>query len=202
METGRSGSIFQVFSSYYKLQSPEIDIFKVNHLHTICDAGCGYGAYTLAFASNGFEVHSFDISQAAIEIAKCALAEFGVEPVSIKAANILDTGYPKEMFDGTIAGSVLDHMTLADAEKALAELLRITRTGGLILLSFDTPEEDLPGEWATLPDGSVQLTEDSPRNGMILHAYTWADIDFLLKDWDILYRNTNDAGEQIVIFRK
>ena len=192
----------QYLAPYYQLQSPEIEIFQAHHLHTVCDAGCGYGAYTLAFASNGFEVYCFDLSPTAIEIAREALTAFGVEPAGMKATSVLDTGYPDERFDGTIAGSVLDHMTLEDAKKALEELLRITRNDGLILLSFDSPEAEDPGTYCPLPDGSIQFTEASPRNGMILRDYTPGEIDAFLKGQEILYRNTNPRGEQLVIFRK
>ncbi|MGM9618937.1 MAG: methyltransferase domain-containing protein [Oscillospiraceae bacterium] len=114
----------------------------------------------------------------------------------------LETGYADEAFDGTVAHSVLDHMTAADAKKALAELLRITKTGGLLLLSFDSPEDGPVPEHVTLADGSLQYTGDSPRQGMILHPYTPEELDAFVKGRQIVYRGENSKGEQVVILRK
>ena len=46
---------------YYQPRSREIELIKTHHIRSVCDAACGYGAHTLAFASHGFEVYGFDI---------------------------------------------------------------------------------------------------------------------------------------------
>lgn len=38
--------------TFYQWRSKEIDIFKAHDIQKICDAACGFGAYSLAFASN------------------------------------------------------------------------------------------------------------------------------------------------------
>ena len=53
---------------------------------------------------------------------------------------------------------------------ALAELYRITRNGGLVLVSFDTAEDsDFGMAHEVLPDGSLRYAEGTPRAGMIFH---------------------------------
>ena len=37
---------------------------------TVCDAGCGCGAYALKLAANGFSVCGFDVSSHAVQIAQ------------------------------------------------------------------------------------------------------------------------------------
>ena len=96
----------------------------------------------MAFASNGFHVQSFDISETAVEITKNGLERYKIDATNVKVASILDTGYADDSFDGVIAHAVLDHLTVEDAKKALKELFRITRTKGLILISFDIAEDD------------------------------------------------------------
>ena len=146
----------------YQSKDNIIDIFREYRVNTICDAACGYGAYSLAFASNGFQVTSFDISPSAAEITRQGLERYGIT-ADVKAASILSTGYGDEVFDGVVAGSVLDHMTVADAQKALSELYRITKPGGLILVSFDTAEEsDLEMAHERRSDGSPRYAESTP----------------------------------------
>ncbi len=187
---------------YDQFKGRIIDIFKEHHIRTVCDAACGYGAYSLAFASNGFIVKSFDISPSAAEITRRGLERYGIT-ADVKAASILSTGYEDEAFDGVVASSVLDHMTVSDAQKALSELYRITRPGGLILVSFDTPEEsDRKMEHEVLADGSLLYADNTPRAGMIFHPYGREEIDLFLAGKCVIYGETNRKGEQIRILKK
>ncbi|MDE7221552.1 MAG: class I SAM-dependent methyltransferase, partial [Oscillospiraceae bacterium] len=167
-------------AQYYQWKDEAVEIFRSHGIKTVCDAACGYGAYSLAFASNGFQVSSFDISSAAAKITRRSLEKYGIT-TDVKAASILSTGYEDGAFDGVVASSVLDHMTAADAQRALSELYRITRPWGLILVSFDTPEEsDREMDHEVLEDGSLRYADGTSRAGMIFHPYGEEEIDLLL----------------------
>ncbi|MBR5948755.1 MAG: class I SAM-dependent methyltransferase [Clostridia bacterium] len=182
-------------------ESEEIVIFKKEGLRRVCDAGCGFGAYTLALAEQGFSVHSFDISERAVECARSILAECGYD-AEIKRSDILKSGYLDGEFDGAFAHSVLDHMSCADAKKALDELCRIVRKGGLILLSFDTADEDdLAEPHELLPDGSLLYTGASRKNGMVFHPYDRFEIRALVEGKETVFESVNQKGEQIIIIR-
>ena len=186
----------------YQSKDNIIDIFREYRVNTICDAACGYGAYSLAFASNGFQVESFDISPSAVRITQRSIKKYGIT-IDVKAANILSSGYADAAVDGVIASSVLDHMTIADAQRALSELCRITRPGGLILVSFDTPEaSDLKMDHEVLEDGSLRYVDGTSRAGMIFHPYGKEEIDLLLAGKRVIYEHTNQKGEQIRILEK
>ena len=188
--------------AYENLKSEEIEIFKQHGLKKICDAACGFGAYSLAFFSNGFEICGFDISAKAVEIARKGLRPYGVDPANYKVASIVDTGYEDEAFDGVVAHSVIDHMTSELAEKAVNELLRITAKGGLVLLSFDTAEqEDYETEHILLEDGSMEYT-DGHRKGMIFRPYDWDMIDKLLGNHSVVSKRINQKNEQMVVIQK
>lgn len=187
---------------YYQLKDPIIDVFKEHHIESVCDAACGFGAYSLAFSSNGFQVKSFDISPTAVELTRRGLERYGIA-IDVKAASILSTGYEDAAFDGVIACSVMDHLTAADAEKALSELYRITRPGGLLLVSFDTPEEaDRETEHEVFADGSLQYADNTPRAGMLFHPYSEAEISSLLSGKSMIYAHTDQKGKQIRILKK
>lgn len=192
-------ALYKYLDMYYGLQRKEIDIFKEHHIVNVCDAACGFGAYSLAFASNGFHVESFDISEAAVEITRKGLKKYGFDAVKVKAASILDTGYPSDAFDGVIAHAVLDHLLAEDARKALNELFRITVPNGLILLSFDVPEEDdFSEEHMVLKDGTMQYTDGS-RKGMLFRPYGWEQIEELLGDHDVIYQAERKREKTVII---
>lgn len=181
--------------------SEEIAFFQKEKIRAVCDAGCGFGAYTLALAAQGFDVKGFDISEKAAECAAKILQKFGYD-IEIKTADILCTGYLSDEFDGAFAHSVLDHMVCADVKKALKELCRIVRAGGLILLSFDTAEEaDYSAAHDVLPDGSLLYTGTSRKSGMVFHPYTRAEIRALVAGKEIVFESVNHKGEQIVIIK-
>ena len=198
----KPAELYKYLDSYYKMKSKEIDIFKAHNVKNVCDAACGFGAYSLAFASHGFVVWSFDISETAVEITKRGLEKYGIDSSKVKVASILDTGYQSEMYDGVIAHAVLDHLTVADANKALGELYRITRPSGLIMLSFDTAwEDDFKEEHIMLEDGSMQYTKEA-RSGMIFHPYDWVEIEAFLHKRNMIYKAVNFKNEKIVILQK
>lgn len=197
-----SAEVYKYLDMYFELKSREIEIFKEHNIVNVCDAACGFGAYSLAFASNGFHVQSFDISETAVEITKNGLERYKIDATNVKVASILDTGYADDSFDGVIAHAVLDHLTVEDAKKALKELLRITRTKGLILISFDIAEDDdMKESHITLEDGTMQYTGVS-RKGMLFCPYDWDKINELLKNYEIVYRADKGNREHVVILEK
>lgn len=201
-ESEKFEAVFVYLEKYYQWKDEVLDAFRRHGVKTVCDAACGYGAYSLAFASNGFQVSSFDISPSAVEITRRGLERYGIAP-NVKTASILSTGYEDSAFDGVIASSVLDHMTVVDARKALSELYRITRPGGLLLVSFDTPEEsDREMDHEVLADGSLRYADGTTRAGMVFHPYDPDEISLFLTGKQVIYERTNQKGEQIRILKK
>ncbi len=189
-------------TNYYELKNNEIDFFKENNIKNICDAACGFGAYSLAFASNGFIVSGFDISKTAVDITKGFLRKYGFPSNTIKVASITNTGYEDGQFDGVIAHAVIDHLAISDAKLALKELLRIIRSNGLLMLSFDISEkDDLEEPHVLLEDGTMQYTSGN-RKGMLFHPYDWNEIEKFLTGHNIVYRTDKGNREHIVILRK
>ena len=137
-----------------------------------------------------------------MEITINGLKKYGIDNVNVRVASILDTGYAGETFDGVIAHAVLDHLVVEDTKKALMELLRITKTNGLILISFDiAKEDDILEDHITLEDGTMQYTSGN-RKGMLFKPYDWDKIDELLKSYSIVYKADKLKREKIVILEK
>jgi len=180
----------------------EIELLKKHQVKTVCDAACGFGAHTVAFAASGFFVSGFDISPTSVNITKQGLEKCGFSNVNIKVASLLDTGYADASFDAVNVRAVLDHLTVADAKSALKEMFRIVRKGGLVLLSFDgVEEEDFSEEHIEIEPGTMRYT-GGERAGMLFHPYEKEEIKNLLKAHEIIEMWTTRRGEQVVVLKK
>lgn len=104
------------------------------HGRRILDAGCGSGPLTAALRARGAEMTGFDGSPAMIEIARDRLGD-GIP------LHVADLGGPlpfaDEAFDDVVASLVLHY--LGDWTTPLAELRRVLRPSGRLILSVNHP---------------------------------------------------------------
>lgn len=150
---------------------PILETLKNRKAQTVCDAGCGCGAYVRRLAQQGFTVKGFDVSGRAVEIAEDLLEKSGLT-AELRAASVLKTGYPDNEFDAVVCRDVLDHIPKEEAKQAVRELCRITKPGGIILLTLDGLDEEYQKEPHTVTEeGDYQFTEGKWK-GMVFHPYS------------------------------
>ncbi len=152
-----------------------IEYLHSQNVKTICDAGCGCGIHTLRLAVNGFEVSSFDVSSHAVEIAR-ALLKSASAHADLKAASILSTGYLDGQFDCVISRDVIDHMTKEDGKAAVCELYRITRSGGIIIVTLDSLDSEYESEPHEINGDGDYLYTGGKWSGMVFHPYNEQEI--------------------------
>lgn len=138
---------------------------------TVCDAGCGCGAYSLKLAAGGFSVSGFDISARAVEIASALVRQAGFQ-AQLRQGSLLAIPYPDDSFDGVICRDVLDHIKKSDGSAAIRELLRITAPGGLVLISVDHTDEEYEWEPHFINDDGDYVFTQGKWEGMVFHPYT------------------------------
>ena len=202
-EEEKPEELFSYLEGWNGHKSLEMDVFKDHGVRKVCDAACGFGAHTVALASNGFEVSAFDVSERAVKLTTEGLKKYGYTGTAVKKAEITATGYEEESFDAVTAYAVIDHLTEADSKKAVAELMRIIKPGGLLLLSFDMPEEDdFLCEHDILPDGSMIYSSDPSRAGMIFRPHDGEKIEALFLGYQCINRWTDGKGGQVVVIAK
>jgi SAM-dependent methyltransferase len=97
----------------------------------LLDVGCGPGSITLGLAEavSPGEVVGVDIQAGQVEQARLRAAACGMTNVQFQAASIYALPFPDRCFDAAFANGVVMH--LAEPVRALAELRRVLRHGGI-----------------------------------------------------------------------
>jgi len=124
---------------------------------TLLEAGCGTGRYCWALRKHGYRIVGFDFAWSGLR----ALQE--LEPRCASArASILAMPAPDATFDGALSLGVVEHFE-EGPDAALAELARVVRPGGTLLLT-------VPYEHALYAVGEA-LGLHKPDNGGVFYQY-------------------------------
>ena len=135
---------------------------------SILDAGCGAGPLAAALRDRGAQVTGFDSSPAMVALAQRRL---GTDTPVLVADLAEPLPFSTEEFDDVVASLVLHY--LEDWSGPLAELRRVLKPGGRLILSVNHPvirpvvypEEDY---FVTAP-----YTEDYTFDGQTVHLTFW-----------------------------
>ena len=94
----------------------------------ILDAGCGSGIFTQPIAEQGAWITGIDISQPMLKRATTRLPQH-----EFLAADICDLPFADDAFDKTVSITALEF--IENGEQAIAELFRVTKPGGLVVVA-------------------------------------------------------------------
>ena len=109
-------------------------IVETNAKPRALDCGTGTGAFLSAFAdaAGGHpELHGVDVSPAMLEKASEIMTRRGHE-AQFRLGELTRLPYPDAYFDVVLAAHVVEH--IADPQAALAEMRRVLKPGGLMIL--------------------------------------------------------------------
>lgn len=123
----------------------------------VLDFGCGPGTITvgLAQAVHTGEVHGVDMEDSQIELARAAASAGGHQNAGFHVGNVYELAFEDNYFDVAHCHAVLMHV--GDTQRALAEVRRVLKPGGIIASremiaasSFSEPMGETTHEaWAT-----------------------------------------------------
>lgn len=104
----------------------------------VLDAGSGPGRYALEFAKHGCAVTLCDISDGELALAEEKFSESDIAAEGYVQADLRDlSAFPDGAFDLTVCyGAPLSYIT-ENREKALSELVRVTKRGGTVAVSVN-----------------------------------------------------------------
>jgi SAM-dependent methyltransferase len=156
----------------------------------VLDAGAGPGRFTLELLRLGARVTALDISPGQLELLRGRVPE--VEAV---VGDITDlSGFDDDAFDVTVCfGGPLSYV-VDDAERALAELVRVTKRGGHVLVSVmglagaaihyasiiaEVVRRDGPAKSREIARTGV-LPEGEGYGHLAMRMYLWGELEALL----------------------
>jgi 2-polyprenyl-3-methyl-5-hydroxy-6-metoxy-1,4-benzoquinol methylase len=104
------------------------------------DVACGPGVISRATAARVGSVTGVDLTQAMVEEAERRAAEKGVDNVAFQAGDATALDFADGSFDGAITRLSLHHVPAPG--RVVAEMARVVRPGGLVVLSDIVADED------------------------------------------------------------
>jgi len=104
----------------------------------VLDVGCANAIHMRLLARRCRSITGIDINDAMIEIARKTLGDEGITNFSLEKRSAADLGFSDSSFDLVYAFSTL--ALVPDVERAMQEIHRVLRPGGIALL-------DLTGRW-------------------------------------------------------
>ena len=116
-----------------------IGLMRVEPQARILDCGVGNGSLSIALdrITNGpVDFHAIDTSAEMLVQAKSVMQRAGLDP-HLQQANVMSLPYDNQSFDVVMAAHVLEH--LPDPQRALAEMVRVLKPGGMVFLCVTRP---------------------------------------------------------------
>ena len=107
----------------------------LNAADTVLELACGTGITTIEIAKRVKKVYAVDLSQRMIDKAKTKAEEQAVDNIEFSISAIEEINYPSESFDAVTAFNVL--YFLRDGEKALGQIHKMLKPGGVFLSATD-----------------------------------------------------------------
>jgi SAM-dependent methyltransferase len=166
------------------------------------DVACGPGVVSRAMASRVGSVRGVDLTPAMIEEAARRAGEEGVGNVDIVLGDTTALELPDDSFDGAITRLSLHHIPAPS--RVVAEMARVVRPGGWVLVSDIVGDEDGeaaawreeierlrdPSHWACLTQ--ERLRQAGAAVGLTLAEEKLVPIEIDFDDW--LARGSGGAG--------
>ncbi|HEX9124579.1 MAG TPA: methyltransferase domain-containing protein [Actinomycetota bacterium] len=162
----------------------------------VLEVGAGSGRFTVDLARLGTRVTVVDISPEQLRLNEEHLVEAGLDGVvdARLLADVLDLSrFEDRAFDAAVCYGGPLSWVLDGADRALDELLRVTRTGGHVLLGvmsrLGTLQAFLAAAAEEIQEYGLQEMQDIVDTGYLpdnhstlgpLHLYTWAELRALL----------------------
>lgn len=140
-------------------------LLKPQERPKVLDYGFGSGENMVHLARRGFTVWGCEVSESALQTAKARLDAAGLkaELALLKDGKL---PYPDAFFDAVIPWQVLNYNDWDSLGRAVAELDRVLRPGGVFLCAISAPGDYQDTHSEDLGDGLHRLTVPS-QAGMV-----------------------------------
>lgn len=174
-----------MFSARFLKRREDLTSWTVKReVRRVLDLGCGNGSNARFFAQQGYEAHGIDISAAAIEMGRAWFAQEGLVG-DLRVGSCLDLPYGSGFMDVVVSHGVLDHLIPSDGRRAMAEVHRVLRPGGLCFLTL-VAVNDLEYGKGEPVDRNTFILADGYEKGLPQRYFDREAIDELLQGFALL----------------
>ena len=169
--------------------SPSGDVFEFAlHLSRcgqkkVYDLGCGLGRHLFFLIEMGFDVYGSDYSLDAVKEVNQRLEEMEY-PHRVKHESMTEISEPDGFYDAVISYNVVYHAYLADMTKALSNIYRILKSGGSLLITFQSIESPIYNKEEEVEPGTI-IKKAEPEIGIPHHLVDRDEITELLSGYRI-----------------
>ncbi len=170
-------------------------LLKERGARRVLDLGCGTGRHLVSLAKEGFDVYGVDISETALAYARQWLNQEGLA-AELKQSDMTALAYPDGFFDAVISIFVIHHGTVESMTKAIAEIYRVLKAGGLALLTFPSTRSYRYGHGQEIEPGTF-IPDIGPDAGILHHYSDREELEDLLKRFTILKIELVERTEKI-----
>jgi SAM-dependent methyltransferase len=115
---------------------------KTRPVNRAADMGCGYGRLTPVLAEGGANVVGFEREQAFVDTGRRLWPQYQFVQVN----DLASIPVPDDSFDFVLSFTVLQHVPESAVQRVAAELRRLLRPGGHLLLCEETDESHVAEE--------------------------------------------------------
>jgi SAM-dependent methyltransferase len=133
----------------------------------VADLGCGPGRITAHLAGLGLDARGVDLSPGMVAVARRELPGLRIDVGSMAALDLADASLA-----GALAWYSLIHLPTEELPPVVAELARVLRPGGQLVVAFQVGDE--PGRLREAYGHAVQLTVHRRRPDLVAALLTEA----------------------------
>lgn len=190
----KEGDIFtkEKIPEMYSLVARHIPTLKANKVVDILDIGCGTGRHAIILAKLGYHVTAIDNSPAALEILK---KKKGKVPIRALLADMAELPFADKSFDAAVCATVIHHAKLGKVEKTIAEIHRVLRPGGLLLIDILSTKNNRFGKGTELEPGTFIGAESRFGEKDVPHHYCdEAEVQELFSKFEFLELTEEDMN--------
>jgi ubiquinone/menaquinone biosynthesis C-methylase UbiE len=157
--------VIEFYNKYLENPSKQYrsrDQIKGKKIH---DFGVGGGRHLFFFTELGYDVTGTDISENAIEITQKELDRRGLK-ATLKLCPMTNLPFTEGEFDITISRATINHGTLQDMKRAVYEVARTTKKGGLFFLTVSSVRASDFNNGTEIVKDLTYAPNKGPENGL------------------------------------
>ena len=146
--------------------------WKNKNYKKFLDLGCGLGRHSLLFATNSFQVESFDLSNDAIEELKTKSNKLDLHNIACTTGDMNKLPYANDSIDCLLAYHVISHTDSQGIKNIINEINRVLKIGAEFYITICSKESWSYKEagYHQHDENTIIKIEDGPENG-IPHFY-------------------------------